>query len=66
MPHSKTASTTDARYSKSGGIKRDATSENMLREEYEERAAILEYDAHYTRERAETLAWAMVYERKRA
>jgi hypothetical protein len=66
MAHLKTASTTDARYKQSGGIKRAATSDNTLREEYEERAAILEFDAGYTRERAEALAWSMVYGCKRA
>lgn len=64
MAHSKTASTTGARSKQSGGIKRVAQSDATLREEYEERAAILEFDAHYTRERAEALAWQMVYEKR--
>ena len=35
-----------------------------LRERYEERAAILEYDAGYQREEAERLAREMVYGKK--
>lgn len=35
------------------------------REEYEERAAILEYDAHLDREMAETRAMAIVINRTR-
>ena len=48
-------------YSQSCEIKNTATSESMKREEYEERAGILEFDAGYTRKQAESLAWKMVY-----
>jgi hypothetical protein len=40
----------------------DARDEDRWRDEFEERAAILEYDAGYTRAEAETLARAFVKE----
>lgn len=46
-------------------LTRNMTDEEALREEYEERAGILEFMAGYTRKQAEALAWKMVYGRKR-